>query len=139
MKEGLGDILYFLAMIAFFVISAIVKSKKAKKNAVPPSEPSGQSEEGHRSSGFPWLDDVFRDEEEELSAEEEVKPAPVFEGLASRRDATLNIQKKEPVKREMFKYSEVEGSEFGGSYWDEEEFDLERAIIFSEILKRPEL
>ena len=143
MKEGLGDILYFLAMIAFFVISSIAKSKKAKKNAAPAPEaepenyPDGTeaTDEDHR---FPWLDDIFNDEEEKETLQEETPTPPVFESLSEKH---YQSTKKEntPKKREIFQYSEVEDSGSAGSYWDEEEFDLRRAVIFSEILKRPEL
>jgi len=134
MKEGLGDILYFLAMIAFFVISAIAKSKKGKKNVVTPPQPSGSTDGG---SEFPWFDDVFKDEEES-PAIEEVESAIAYERIPVSEETEI-VQKDVRKKREAFKYSEVEGSEFEGSFWDDEEFDLKRAIVFSEILKRPEL
>ena len=155
MKENLGDILYFLAMIAFFVISAIAKSKKAKKKVVPPPKPVEKPEKNvgdGGSSGFPWLDEIFKEEEQEVVEEqvpdtgtetEAVKEVPVDDRIE------IKVMKEELVddrieidevvfEHENFIYSTVE-SEDGGSYWDEEEFDLRRAVIFSEILKRPEL
>ncbi len=142
MKEGLGDILYFLAMIAFFVISAIAKSKKEKKKVVPPSVPAGYPDESSEQSEFPWLDEAFEENEEPLMTEEPVpepKPVPDFRRASADRMAASNIQMKAPREHKIFIYSEVEGSESDGSYWDEEEFDLKKAMIFSEILKRPDL
>ena len=146
MKEGLGDILYFLAMIAFFVISSIAKSKKAKKKGVPPVEPVNYPDENEESSERPdlqWLNDVFKEEEEITPAPEQVTPTPppAYENLSTAQNNIVKEAKSSKVskKRELFKYSEVEGSESDGSYWNDEEFDLKRAIIFSEILKRPEL
>ena len=144
MKEGLGDILYFLAMIAFFVISSIAKSKKAKKQAVPPSEPTGYPEDtetsGEDSSGFPWLDDIFQDEEEEPPVAETMpETMPGYENMAVEPKPAYTEETANTKKREAFVYSEIDDSDGTGSFWDEEEFDLRKAIVFSEILKRPEL
>jgi hypothetical protein len=142
MKEGLGDILYFLAMIAFFVISSIAKSKKAKKKVVPPPQQEGFPDENEpaNSSNFPWLDDFFQDEEEEIPAQAtESGYETVYETPITKQGPVLEEESNITPKRELFKYSEVENSEHEDSYWDEEEFDLRRAIVFSEILKRPEL
>ena len=143
MKEGLGDILYFLAMIAFFVISAISKSKKAKKKVVPASKPFDHPvmpKKSEGSSGFPWLDEIF--EEDEANVEQETvqgtEPEPV--AVEVIREVETNGEVKDNIKKQEqpFDYYDVKGSDQEGSYWNEEEFDLRKAVIFSEILKRPE-
>jgi hypothetical protein len=48
-------------------------------------------------------------------------------------------KKKHSFKDGDFEYSEVDGTHDTDSYWDYEEFDLKKAVVFSEILKRPEL
>ncbi len=141
MKEGLGDILYFLAMIAFFVISAISKSKKAKKKVVPPPKPfdhPAMPKKGAGNSGFPWLDEIFEEESEDIVTETVQEPEPVNEEViieVENDQKAKNIIKKQ---KQPFDHYDVKDSDQEGSYWDEEEFDLRKAVIFSEILKRPE-
>lgn len=145
MKEGLGDILYFLAMIAFFVISAIAKSKKAKKKVVPPSKPfdhPAMPKKGAGNSGFPWLDEIFKEESEDVVTETVQEPEPEPELVAE--EVVIEVETDRKVKnnikkqKQPFDHYDVKDSDQEGSYWDEEEFDLRKAVIFSEILKRPE-
>jgi hypothetical protein len=133
MKTNWGDILYLLAMLAFFIISSIVKSKK--KNAAPPVPEPEEDYFPDTPSADPFAG-IFDDDEEY-----EQPPEPV----RVETKPVVNTPPPSPVKEKVgiitdnsgsFVYNEDHES---GSFWDEEEFDLRRAVVFSEILKRPEI
>ena len=156
MKEGYGDILYLLALVAFFVFSSIMKSRKAKKNM--PAQPaqgehnSWETEQEDSSSDY---NDIF--ETQQSTTITEMAAAPVVAETRSdivrerekitkqmfgvQQPVATNPDNKNmnPLKESDFAYSEVDGTHDADSYWDNEEFDLKKAIVFSEILRRPEL
>ncbi len=156
MKEGFSDILYLLAMVAFFIFSAVMKSRKAKKNLPPQPkaddyDPWESEQEEDTSTVF---EDVFKTQEdlttETLAAQEAAERSRDLvkeqewiakQAIVAKQTARKfeDIQKTKIYKESQFKYSKVDSTNDSGSFWDEEEFDLKRAIVFSEILKRPEL
>ncbi len=141
MKDGFGDILYLLAMVAFFVFSAVMKSRKAKKKLLSQPEPVSQDSYGHeREDALEDFDDFFNTTENNIGAvkEEEKRVEKVFvtEPPTRRFDSIYKTRidrKIEPAFSSDYDIHETV------SFWDEEEFDLKKAVIFSEILKRPEL
>ena len=156
MKEGLGDILYLVAMAAFFIFSSIIKARKAKRNL--PHQPSPEKFdpwEDEEVVTAPTFEDIFRTQPTTKVPE----PAPASVAAEQRRNIvreresiTLQMfdmqtpeamgpekKKKHSFKDGDFEYSEVDGTHDTDSYWDYEEFDLKKAVVFSEILKRPEL
>ncbi len=156
MKDGLGDILYLVAMAALFIFSSIMKSRKAKKNLPPqPAPEKFDPWEDEEEDTTPTFEDIFRTQP--TTNIPEPTPAPVV--AKSRTDL---VKEREEITRQMFaaqqpvasdqrkqpadvavgsgfEYSEVDGTHDTDSYWDYEEFDLKKAVVFSEILKRPEL
>ena len=156
MKDGLGDIMYLVAMAALFIFTSIMKSRKAKENL--PSQPAPERSdpwEDEEEEPLPNFEDIFRTQP--VTKVPEPAPAPVV--AESRTDL---VKEREEITRQMFaaqqptvsdqrtqsadvvvgsdfEYSEVDGTHDTDSYWDYEEFDLKKAVVFSEILKRPEL
>jgi len=155
MKDGLGDILYLVAMAALFIFSSIMKARKAKKN--PPPQPAPDQSApwaDEEEETLPKFEDIFRTQP--VTKVPEPAPAPVAADVRSdivmeRERITEQMfstqqpaamgpdNKNKQILKEEFEYSEVDGTHDSESYWDYEEFDLKRAIVFSEILKRPEL
>ncbi len=156
MKDGLGDILYLVAMAALFIFSSIMKSRKAKKNLPPQPVPEKFDPwEDEEEDTTPTFEDIFRTQPTTNIPE----PAPVPVVAEGRRDIVKeremitkqmfstqqpaamgpDSEKKQMFKEDSFEYSEVDGTHDTDSYWDHEEFDLKKAVVFSEILKRPEL
>ncbi len=141
MKEGFSDILYLLAMVAFFIFSAVMKSRKAKKN-LPPQPKVGENDpwEYEQEDALPDFEDVFHTTESnpDIVKEEEkiVKKVSIAKQFKESYENTHRIGK---AKMNQSKSSSAYDLVDTGSFWDEEEFDLKKAIIFSEILKRPEL
>ena len=139
MDERLGDILYLLALAAFFIFSSIMKAKKAKKSTLPQPEPADDKEPyEYEQPEFPTNFDDFMD-----AFDDNVKEAP--ETKVKKPSTSQRIKTDYPEQSRIAKpkpaliIEEYEHSESSESFWDEEEFDLKKAIIFSEILKRPEL
>ena len=156
MKDGLGDILYLVAMAALFIFSSIMKARKAKKN--PPPQPAPDQSDpwaDEEEETLPKFEDIFRTQP--VTKVPEPAPAPVAadvrsdivmerakitEQMFAAQQPTVAAATGQPAEVAMesdFEYSEVDGTHDSESYWDYEEFDLKRAVVFSEILKRPEL
>lgn len=139
-------------MIAIVVLSMY---KQAKRSQEPDIAVPDQKDK-HPTDNFPPLDDWLNDRPiagDEKLKPDELKTSPLrveklkpeklqYTGLKRHR-----IQKKERIKKpeltsklsyKKFRVGlEKEGSIKEPSYWDDESFDLQKAIIFSEILKRP--
>jgi len=63
MKEGVGDILYLLAMAGFFIFSSIMKSRKAKKNLPPqPAPKEFDPWEDEEEESLPNFEEIFKTE-----------------------------------------------------------------------------
>ena len=154
MKDGLSDILYLVAMAAFFIFSSIMKSRKAKKNLPPqPAPEKFDPWEDEEEDTTPTFEDIFRTQ----STTKVPEPVPVVAESRSdivkeREKITRHMfsmqqpeamgpdnQKKLKIREDTFEYSKVDDTHEVDSFWDYEEFDLKKAVIFSEILKRPVL
>ena len=141
MKEGFSDILYLLAMVAFFIFSAVMKSRKAKKN-LPPQPKVGENDpwEYEQEDALPDFEDVFHTIESntDIIKEEEKRVEKVFiaEQPARSYESIHEVRRDREKKSTHSNEYDIPDAE---SFWDEEEFDLKRAIVFSEILKRPEM
>jgi hypothetical protein len=138
--EGIGDILYLLAMLAFFVFSAVMKSRKKKQ--APSAYPTDEYTEKPNQE-----DDVLQ-ELRDLFQPKSPTPAPSVREIPVqpvRQEAKTTIPSpslkrtlKTIIPTEKRNVTiQIEEKE-DGSYWDQEEFDLQKAIVFSEILKRPD-
>jgi len=136
MDERIGDILYLLALVAFFVFSSIMKSKKHKKN-IPQPEPASEESHENEQEEFPTNFDDFPDHFDDNIIKEEVE-IKVERPSTFQKTKTDFRKPAQPKKSEPAVITESK-DESTESFWDEEEFDLRKAVIFSEILKRPEL
>ncbi len=153
MNGALGDILYIVFMIAIVVLSMYKQTKRSQKPdiAVPDHE-----KDKHPIESFPPLDDWLNDGPfagNEKLKPDELKTSPLRveklepEKLQYTSLKRHRIQKKERIKKPeltsklSYKKFRVglgkEESIKEPSYWDDESFDLQKAIIFSEIIKRP--
>ncbi|ASB48813.1 hypothetical protein [Alkalitalea saponilacus] len=157
MGDALGDIVYILLMLGALIFSLYKKSKSAGQDGdFMPEHEVGESP----GEAFPTFKDLFgdADEEEKVPAigkktpeteyatmqAEKLKPQkleykkPVYQSIQKRE----RIKKPERVSRIKQKISQMslatkEKAIDETSYWDDEEFDLKKAIIYSEIIKRP--
>ncbi len=153
MDKNLGDIIYLVLMVAVVLFSALRK-KKAPRQEVP--EPNGEVRDP-MDEIFPTLKDLFGGEEgvekpltEQAEShqplvniektDEQKKESPflksdyVFSARSSMNDVRRQrrIYKKKPMDLESQVYGE------GGHSEKMEDFDLQQAVIYSEILKRPD-
>ncbi len=131
--EDLGDFLYIIFAIIGVVFSLLTKNKKAKK-ATPPikNEVNDPFEENQ-----PSFENIFGTEKPPG-----VKPEAVKQPEKSKTEVSIEEKKKQmdskmsrikSKKRTKEEEVEMESLDEGIS------FNLREAVIYSEILKRPEL
>lgn len=139
--DSIGDFLYLLLMVGAVIIS-IIKKSKDKQVAPPPPKPPQRD----FKDLFPEMGNWMDDEEEE----QPVQPAPRTEVFPSAQSPT----RAQPIETPVFTYDapeiakpgravaknavvELQEEEEGGGVFDEERFDLRKAVVYSEIMKRP--
>jgi hypothetical protein len=150
MGDGIGDIIYIIVMIAALVFSIYKKAKASKHDGdVMPEHQVGDSP----TESFPSFKDWFNDDEEE--PEEIVRPQIQTMEAVPLKPNRLNYKKpeykgmqksdslKRPERVTRITKRTVHNSLNPGkiaetfTYWDDEQLDLQKAIIYSEIIKRP--
>ena len=155
MDDIFGEIIYIVIMVVIFLVSALRK-KKGNRETVPDSE---RGEKNPMDEVFQPFKDVFSDEEDQETVPEKqpasesnaqyadrknlddapfVKDDYVFTSKTSPGDKRRQRKNKNPGKQNVLKseQDQPEGTQRqeGAPEW----FDLRKAVIFSEILKRPE-
>jgi hypothetical protein len=152
--DSIGDILYILVMVGALIFSVIKKSRDAARNreVMPESEA-----EDYPQEAFPpfseWLDDeVITKPTREFQYEPEIEPMQAerlqHQKLQYKKPDYQSIRKSDSLKRPeritritrkpVHKSLADEADSYNdSSVWDGESFDLKRAIIYSEIIKRP--
>jgi len=153
--DGIGEIIYIIIMVAIFIFSALRK-KKPKQDEMPVPE--------NRESDNPFdevlspFKEIFGDDDtasqeqkpqtEPAKAdrqEKNLKDAPfvkedyVFTSRTSPQDARRQRKNQAPGRQEKLKSEESENSrekkaQQNMNSW----FNLREAVIYSEILKRPD-
>ncbi|GEM_PF-5894330 len=156
MKEGFGDILYLVAMVGFFIFSAIMKSRKAKKNLPPQPAPKEVDPwENEEEESSPNFEDIFRTVPTTKVLEPVATPVVaegrsdivkererITEQLFSQQQTMRSVSRSQKVDMPMgstIEFTEIDETHDSISFWENEEFDLKKAVVFSEILKRPEI
>lgn len=128
--DNIGDILYVL-FIVIALIASVMKKRK-QQEAVPPFVPDGE----HELNLPEELKEIFQKKRQEF-----VKPRK------TKAAGQQELVKKEPEKRfktgivttvKARKSQEVYEQEFTSEETEGEEMDWQRAVILSEILKRPQ-
>lgn len=151
MDDNFGNLIYFLILIVTFVISLLGKKKKKRPISV---QQNGQfnRQEQTGNSFLPNLEQIIKqemgivdtnpyEEYNEPKIEKEIKEEPIDtipkEYLDDKSDAPYSIEydnndliKEDSIEQQMIIEEESETIL--------EDFDLEQAIIFSEILNRKE-
>ncbi|MFW5754009.1 MAG: hypothetical protein ACOCV9_04330 [Marinilabiliaceae bacterium] len=158
MDDIFGGIVYIVIMLAIFIFSAFRKKKEGDEN-VP--DPEG-GRENPMDEVFQPFKDVFSDEEEEevpyekqpartsspksrskyfgrtdLDGAPFVKDDYVFTSETSPGDKRRQRKNQKPGQQTSLR-SETDQPEKLHSGGPPEWFDLQKAVIFSEILKRPD-
>lgn len=152
--DSLGDILYILVMIGALIFSVIKKSRGADRNGeVVPEHEAGE----YPREAFPPLSEWFDDEAMkkpplEYQNEPEIEPMQAeklqHQKLQYQKPDYQSIKKSDSLNRPQRitritrkpvhnSLAEETNSYNDSSVWDGESFDLKRAIIYSEIIKRP--
>lgn len=152
--DSLGDILYILVMIGALIFSVIRKSRNAaRKGEVMPE----YEVEEYPQEAFPpfseWLDDeAIKKPQRDYQNEAEIQPMQAerlqHQKLQYKKPDYQSIKKSDSLKRPeritritrkpVHKSLAEEANSYGdSSVWNGESFDLKRAIIYSEIIKRP--
>jgi hypothetical protein len=152
--DSLGDILYILVMVGALIFSVIKKSRDAARNRE--LVPEHETEE-YPQEAFPpfseWLDDeAMKKPPREYQNETDVQPMQAeklqHQKLQYKKPDYQSIQKSDSLKRPeritritrkpVHESLAEEANSYGdSSVWNGENFDLKRAIIYSEIIKRP--
>lgn len=158
MGDSLGDIFYIIAMVAALVFSIIKKTRGTKQDgaSVPQNE---YTEVPHES--FPTLNDWF--DTPEPSPEEIKEETPVTRPTSNMQPEVMrppkmaynssgyqriksrdNLKRPERVSRISSKIvsknlakEDDDSQTIASSGFNDEPFDLRRAIVYTEILKRP--
>ncbi len=152
--DSIGDILYILVMIGALIFSVIKKSRgAARKGEVMPEHET----EDYPQEAFPpfseWLDDeTMKKPPREYQNEPEIEPMQAeklqHQKLQYKKPDYQSIKKSDSLKRPeritritrkpVHKSLEEETDSYDESpVWNGECFDLKKAIIYSEIIKRP--
>ena len=159
MDDVIGGIVYIVIMLAIFIFSAFRKKKEGSEN-MPAPEEGGR--ENPMDEVFQPFKDVFSDEEEDEVAPEKqpakttstgsgseysgrtdshgtpfVKDDYVFTSRTSPGDKRRQRINQKPGQQTSLK-SEEDQPEMQQSGGAPDWFDLRKAVIFSEILKRPD-
>lgn len=151
MGDSIGDIIYMVLMVAALVVSVIVKAKKAPQEG----SPLPQSEDEHDEE-FTAFSDWLSGGEEKTKEDTVVSstPSPQQEKMPYERmrshlaDSYHKTKRKEkfqrservaqaPLKSAPRRSVTEEEEDSEASTWFNDTQDLRRAIIYSEILKRP--
>jgi len=154
MGDSIGDILYLLMMVGALIFSVIRKSRSAehKGDVIPEDEA-----ETFPSEAFPpfneWLEkEIPQEETQEYQNKPEVQPMQAeklqHKKLQYKRPQYQSIKTSDSLKRPeritriTRKPAHENLAENINSYnytsvWDNESLDLRKAIIYSEIIKRP--
>ncbi len=151
MDNGLGDILYILVMVAALAFSIYKKAKGAGQDGS--IMPEHEVEE-YPGEAFPSFDDWFdkgKAEPKEKSTDNAVIPMQPgkieHRPLEYKRPDYKTIKKSDALKRpervtritprQIRKSLAKEEPTEQVSYWENEPLDLRNAIIYAEIIKRP--
>ena len=151
MENGIGNILYIILMVIVLALSMLKKAKS------PGSEDTSMPErEVDESPGeaFPRFDDWF-DKKEDVRQEPvkrpNIQPVPAkkleYQPLEYKKIGYSLPSKRVPIKKRTVAKQNVmqtvrksvtkeEPAELT-TFWEREPIDLKRAIIYSEIIKRP--
>ncbi len=152
--DSIGDILYILVMVGALIFSVIKKSRDAARNRE--LVPEHETEE-YPQEAFPpfseWLDDeAMKKPPREYQNEADVQPMQTeklqHQKLQYKKPDYQSIKKSDSLKRPERitritrkpvhkSLAEEENSYDEPPVWNGESFDLKRAIIYSEIIKRP--
>ncbi len=128
--DNIGDILYVL-FIVIALIASVMKKRK-QQEAVPPFVPDGE----HELNLPEELKEIFQKKRQEYVKPRKAKP-----------EGQKELVKKEPEKRfktgivtsvTARKPQEAYDLESSSQEIEGEEMDWQRAVILSEILKRPQ-
>ncbi|TAJ14642.1 hypothetical protein DMA11_04530 [Marinilabiliaceae bacterium JC017] len=136
MENGIGEILYIVAMLAIFVFSAYKKSQQAKKKVTPPNQTPHVPDPMDEEDIMKELKDLFQPQQPgKATVPVEKKPVqpvvPTDTNKYAKPQAKISERK---ISREIKVELEEEGE---GNHILDEDFDLRKAVIYSEILKRP--
>ncbi|MFT3740582.1 MAG: hypothetical protein QM786_17675 [Breznakibacter sp.] len=143
--DSIGDFLYLLLMIGAVIVSVIKKGNKEKQAAPPPKPPQRDLKDLFPEMGN-WMDD----EEEEKAPVTEQRPTKIEVVPSAKPVSWAQPVQKTPVftydapeiaqpGRAVGKSSpmQLHEDEENISLFDTEPFDLRKAVIYSEIMKRP--
>jgi len=152
MDDIFGEIIYIVVMLAIFIFSAL-KKKKAAGSDMPEREVENPMDEV-----FSPFKEIFEDEELESPRRETVPPskpkaetretlkdAPfvkedyVFTSNTAPGDARRQRKNKTPGRQTVLKSDyDLPATDETAPQHPLEWFDLRKAVIYSEILKRPD-
>lgn len=134
-----GDLLYVLIMVAVAVFSIVKKSRGRKEHDVltPEFEADASPEEVFPPGTF-WegkVKPLIRppDNKEKKVHRSGFKRIDFNKKRIKNRTITSGLKKRQAPKILL-----EEDEQVNFSYWDEEPIDLRKAVIYNEILKRPD-
>jgi hypothetical protein len=156
--DGFGEIIYIIIMVAIFIFSALRK-KKPKQGDMP--VPEDRESESPFDEVFSPFKEIFEDDEPESQQnsqnqpqtrqvtpegqEKNLKGSPfvkedyVFTSRTSPQDARRQRKNRAPGRQEKLKSEETESyQEMEATRKHADWFNLKDAVIYSEILKRPD-
>ncbi|WP_143525052.1 hypothetical protein [Labilibacter marinus] len=138
--EDFGDLLYIVFAIIGVVYSIIKKNNKKAKESTPPIAPIEDEEEDYSGDGIPSFDQIF-------GRTEAPKPAVVPEQkVVQPADNSVQAKKKQ-LEDNIHRFKSAKAKSKLKTEESEEEiiehetgynFNLRQAVIYSEVLKRPE-
>lgn len=130
--DDVGNIIYVVVTIVAIVFSIIKKANASDKKATP-------SQNNQDEKTMPSFEDFFNPQKEELVTEPNITVKKVESGQDAFRakmkemDQKLVRIKKKDDTNSVYKITDDKGSKKGANW-----FNAKDAIIYSEIMKRPE-
>ena len=136
----IGDLLYLL-IGAIAIVAGLLKKSKSKERyeeSIPQYEPDDNFEEVFQP--------VYESNEKNIIKNVETKrleKKPVYESKFKRMNFDKRFQNRKTITTSLKKRKETElvleekRDEEIKTFWNQETFELHKAVIYSEILKRP--
>ncbi len=147
MGDSIGDILYIIVMIIAVVLSIYKKAKG--NNQGGPLLPEDEVNEPYEEV-FPtynprnWSQKAEQTEQHQKQPPGKVMPAPAKSQRIDFQRTKVNMERKRIErtsrisKRTIHRKTYQEQVTEQGYYWDENPMDLKNAVIYAEIIKRPD-
>ena len=134
--EDLGDLLYILFAIVGVVFSILKKNNKKARKVTPPIDAGDEFSDSDEDE-IPGFGNIFGEQPKAeppkpVTAQETVEKKTPDPSMEEKKRQLENISRIKKTKPMVVEEEEVDEEKL------EQDFNLRQAVIYSEILKRPQ-